>query len=115
VAPTAAGNVKVYNNRIISTYGGAIFLGGIAIGIGNSIDIYRNTFDSRTAVGNAGGLLSPYVVIREGQAGVLVHSNTFCSRKGTAANLQSMFPNNTFVRDCNSPQSPGAPQHLQVR
>lgn len=115
VAPTAAGNVKVYNNRIISTYGGAIFLGGIAIGGGNSIDIYRNTFDSRTAVPDAGGLLSPHVVIREGQAGVLVHSNTFCSREGTAANLQSMFPNNTFVRDCNSPQAPGSPHHLQVR
>lgn len=115
VAPTAAGNVRVSNNRVTSTFGDAMFLGGVAIGSGNSIDIYHNTFDSRTAVGNAGGLQSPYVAIRDGSVGVHVHSNTFCSKDGADAGLKNIFRDNMFARDCDSPKTIHSPQQLQVR
>jgi hypothetical protein len=114
VAPTAAGNVAIYNNRVTSTHGHALFIGGLAKDR-NIVDVHDNIFDSRTAIGNAGSIYAPYVDIRDGSLGVRVFSNIFCFQGAADVVLRNTVPNNTFTGACPSGQTADPPLNLRVQ
>ena len=114
VAPTIDGNVTVNNNRVTSTYGDALFIGGLAKGK-NTVDVHDNIFDSRTAVGTAGYISSPYNDIRDAAFGVRVYSNLFCFDGPMVDTQRAALPNNTFSNDCASLTRMNPPQGIQVK
>jgi hypothetical protein len=109
--PTASGNVTIRNNRIISTNGSAIFIGGLQRGR-NVIDVSANVFDLRTMLDGIAAIASPTSYLRDAGFGLRFYSNLFCERTGVNS-LGALIPNNIFTTECDALTSITSPSNLR--